>query len=205
MKNNSQILIFTKNKPNKLSELNNIKDKIHKYNLTNDFSKSNISESSYTERNNYNNSINENLNIEKYRKGIKNKKYIIYNKKKNKIYNNFYNQNKNSINNKSKELLEKTDIENYKSKMANFKDEILKYAILRNNQNNQVINEFSIILGEEKDKSEKKDKDNKNIHNKSNEKSNKIIENRRTIINVNQFYPNYYIDTHEVINIKYKE
>ena len=72
MKNNSQILIFTKNKPNKLSELNNIKDKIHKYNLTNDFSKSNISESSYTERNNYNSSINENLNIEKYSKGKKN-------------------------------------------------------------------------------------------------------------------------------------
>ena len=93
MKDNSQILIFTKNKPNKLSELNNIKDKINKYNLNNDFSKSNISESSYTERNIYNYSINENLNIEKNRKGIKNKKYINY-RKKNKIYNNFYNQNK---------------------------------------------------------------------------------------------------------------
>ena len=103
MKDNSQILIFTKNKPNKLSELNNIKDKIHKYNLTNDFSKSNISESSYTERNIYNYSINENLNIEKNRKGIKNKKYINY-RKKNKIYNNFYNQNKY---NKSKEFIRK--------------------------------------------------------------------------------------------------
>ena len=201
MKDNSQILIFNKNKPNRLSVLNDIKDKIHQYNLTNNNSKSIISESSYTDRNNYNNnnSTNENVTIERNRKEIRNNQYLNYNKKKNKNYYKIYNKNKNNINNKSKEFLTKTDIGNYKSKMKNFKDEILKYSIIRNNKNNQVINEFSIVLGEEKDKNKQKDNDNKDTNNKSSEKSNKNEENRRTIINVNQFYPSYYIDTHEII------
>ena len=79
---------------------------------------------------------------------------------------------------------------------------MLKYSILRNNQNNKVINEFSIVLGEEKDKSENENKtvENKTAINKSTDNSpNKLGDNKRTIINVNQFYPSYYIDTHEII------
>lgn len=68
--------------------------------------------------------------------------------------------------------------------------EIIKYSILRNNQNNKVSSVISITLGEKK---------NKLDNNKNNQKSNINWNNlkndnfKKTIINVNQYYPNYYI------------
>ena len=119
----------------------------------------------------------------------------------NKILNNNkpYNGNINDIFKlKPNEISSKTvSNNNFKSKIKNFKEEILKYSILRNNQNNQIINEFSVVLGEEKDKNVNQNNEIINVNNnKVNKISNKSLENKRTIINVNQFYPSYYIDTH---------
>ena len=212
IKGNTQLLIFNKNKPNKLQDLNNLKERIHQYNLTNNNSKSNLSESSYTDRNNYSISINDNLNIEKTKLKFRSKKIedIDVNININKAYQNEnincikpYNKN-NFINNKSNELTNiKIPIDNnYKSKIKNYKEEMLKYSILRNNQNNQIINEFSIILGEEKDK--KNVQNGKNLIKNKLEECNKSLENKRTIINVNQFYPSYYIANHEIVDGKNK-
>lgn len=202
IKGNSQILNFNKNHPNKLFEMSDLKEKIHQYNLTNNNSKSILSENSYTEKNNYNNSINENMNIEKEKaklqiakndekiKSYRNKNFNIYkshNKNKSDVIKNKFNDFYSS----------KIKIGNYKSKIGNFKEEMLRYSILRNNQNNQIINEFSVVLGEDKNAS--LNNGNKNIYNKNDENNNKSMENKKTIINVNQFYPSYYIGTHEIL------
>ena len=213
IKGNTQILLFNKNKTNKFTDLNNLKERIYLYNLKNNNSKPLLSEpSSYTDYNN-SNSINENLNIEKTKLELKNtrNKYITGKNSihQNKILNINKRHNKN-INDifklKPNELSSNTiSNSNYKSKMQNFKEEILKYSILRNNQNNQIINEFSVILGEEKDKnvSQKNEiRDANNINNKLSKISYKSLENKRTIINVYQFYPSYYIDTNELPNNK---
>ena len=165
--------------------------------MTNSNSKSIMSESSYTDRNNYNSSINENLNIEITKNEIGN----IIKKEKEKIhqYDTFYKiyKNKNnSFKNKLNQLSTKIHkSNNYNSKIQNFKEEILKYSILRNNQNNQIINEFSVVLGEEKEKNKINNSNKEEIKGSKN----KSIENKKTIINVNQFYPSYYIETHEIV------
>ena len=194
---NSQILIFNKYRPTKFPNLDAFKEKIPQYNLTNSNSKSIMSESSYTDRNNYNSSINENLNIEITKNEIGN----IIKKEKEKIhqYDTFYKiyKNKNnSFKNKLNQLSTKIHkSNNYNSKIQNFKEEILKYSILRNNQNNQIINEFSVVLGEEKEKNKINNSNKEEIK----RSKNKSIENKKTIINVNQFYPSYYIETHEIV------
>ena len=196
---NSQILLFNKYKPTKFHDLDNIKEKIHKYNLTNNNSKSIISESSYTDRNNYNTSINENLNIEKTKKEMGNMAYK--EKERNNQYNNpykIYKNKNNSFKTKLDQLPSKINKTN-KLKNQNFKEEVIKYSILRNNKNNQIINEFSIILGEDKEKNKSIIKEKNNINDKIIGNANKSIENQKTIINVNQFYPSYYIDTHEIV------
>ena len=209
IKGNSQILIFNKNQPNKFPDLNELKKKIHQYNLTNNNSKSIISESSYTEKNNYSNSINENMNIEKEKAKLQNiKKEGKIKSYKIKQFNFYKSHNKNksdAFKNKSNDFLSsKIQIGNYKSKMNNFKEEMLKYSILRNNQNNQIINEFSVVLGEEKHKNVSKNNEKKNLENKNDDNNNKSMENKKTIINVNQFYPSYYIGTHEIIKFNKK-
>ena len=208
IKGNTQILFFNKNKnkPNKFTDLNTLKERIYHYNSKNDNSKSIVSEPSYTDKNNYSNSINENLNIEKTKLEMKNlrNKYITA---KNSIHHNkTLNINKpcnkktgDVFKIKQNELTSNTiSNSNYKSKIQNFKEEILKYSILRNNQNNQIINEFSVVLGEEKDKNLNQKNETIDVNNKISKISNKSLENKRTIINVNQFYPSYYIDTHEL-------
>ncbi len=156
--------------------------------------------------------MNDNLNIEKKKLKFRSKKIedIDVNININKAYQNEninyikpYNKN-NFINNKSHELTNiKIPIDNnYKSKIKNYKEEMLKYSILRNNQNNQIINEFSVILGEEKDK--KNVQNGKNLIKNKLEECNKSLENKRTIINVNQFYPSYYIANHEIVDGKNK-
>ena len=206
IKGNTQIVLFNKNKPYKFNDLNNFKERIYQYNLKNNNSKSLVSEPSYIDRSNYSNSINENLNIEKTKLEMKNarNKYITaknsINQNKNFNINKPYNKNFNEIFKLKQNKLSSNTISNsnYKSKMKNFKEEILKYSILRNNQNNQIINEFSVVLGEEKDKNVNHNKEIIDVNNKVNKISNKSLENKRTIINVNQFYPSYYIDAHEL-------
>ena len=69
-------------------------------------------------------------------------------------------------------------------------EEIIKYSILRNNQNNIVSQTISMTLG-------KSDNNNK-ISNKNYNQYNKNDNCKKTIINVNQYYPNYYINTNNL-------
>ena len=69
-------------------------------------------------------------------------------------------------------------------------EEIIKYSILRNNQNNIVSQTISMTLG-------KSDNNNK-ISNKNFNQYNKNDNCKKTIINVNQYYPNYYINTNNL-------
>ena len=212
IKGNTQILIFNKNQPNKMQDLNNLRERINQFNLTDNNSKSVISESSYTDRKNYSNSINDDLNIKKTKFKFTNKKVddINVNININKIYHNenrnfiksFNNANNVKYQSNESSAMKMSDFNNYKSKIQNYKEEILKYSILRNNQNNQIINEFSVVLGEEKDK--KIEQNNDDVTNSKIKESNKSLENKRTIINVNQFYPSYYIGSHDIMNDKNK-
>ena len=194
IKGNSQILNFNKNKKTKLLELNNLKDNITQYNFSYNNSKSIISESSFTDKNN-NNSIND---IEKTKEQTKDQNNNNNLKKD-------YNQNYCKISDISKSQLNERPFishkPDYKTNIQNFNEEIIKYSILRNNRNNQIINEFSVILGEEKNKSEIIS-ENKKINNNLDDNPILSNENRRTIINVNQYYPRYYIDTHQICNNK---
>ena len=63
-------------------------------------------------------------------------------------------------------------------------NDIIKYSIMRNNQNNQVSHAISVTLGN----------DDKNKSNNENDKKNY----KKTIINVNQYYPSYYINTNNL-------
>ena len=139
-----------------------------------------------------NSSINENLNInlEKANEQINNSKINFLLKKLNHNFCKMSDINKNKISINCKP--------NYNINNSNFNEEIIKYTILRNNQNNQIINEFSIVLGDEKNKSDIIS-ENKKIKCRIDENP-RIInnDNKKTIINVNQFYPSYYIDTHEI-------
>ena len=193
IKGNSQILNFNKNKKTKLIELNNLKDNITQYNFSYNNSKS-ICESSFTDKNN-NNSIND---IEKTKEQTKDQNNNNISKKDyNQNYCKISDINKNQINERPF-ISHKPD---YKTNIQNFNEEIIKYSILRNNRNNQIINEFSVVLGEEKNKSEIISENNKI---KNNLDDNPVLsnENKRTIINVNQYYPRYYIDTNQICNNK---
>ena len=125
-----------------------------------------------------------------------------------------YKKNKRqSYKNKSSELfstpipIKKEDID--KTKIID-REEMIKYSILRNNQNNKIINEFSVVVGDEKmNKSENKitdiissEDENKVVFNKYEENSNTSSGCKKTIINVNQFYPSYYINTSQIITKK---
>ena len=62
-------------------------------------------------------------------------------------------------------------------------ENIIKLSILRNNLYNKISNEFSVTVGNEKN-----ERTNNEIIN------NKNLKNKKTIINVNQYYPNYFIN-----------
>ena len=172
---NSQFITFKKNKLN-----NFIKDEDNSLSITNE---------NLTERKNYFFN-NENLNIKQEKQELNSSKNINVNK----IYDNsckLYKKNQNySYRNKSskiRELLTEDNINNN----DNY-DDIIKLSILRNNRNNQISKEFSVIVGD----SDKKIIEVNNIISKSkNNKDNNLLsnDNKRTIINVNQFYPSYFI------------
>jgi hypothetical protein len=204
IKVNSQIINFNKNKAKKYQEYKLPNDIMHHSILANN-SKSIITDYSYTERNN--NSISENLNVEKIKEEIKNDQNIckLYQSKKDVCLTNLNDNNSSEM--PMNDIINNTTFTNSNDynnsndgKVTSYnRDEIIKYSILRNNQNNQIINEFSVILGEEK----KNDKNINNNETKNNkiEKANISSDGKRTIINVNQYYPSYYINTNNANEI----
>ena len=88
------------------------------------------------------------------------------------------------------------------TRLHNLDDEIIKYSILRNNKNNQVINEFSLTVGKNEvfdtENNMKKNYVEKNDLNKNMKKilgkKEGINNGKKTIINVNQYYPSYFIN-----------
>ena len=98
-------------------------------------------------------------------------------------------------------------------KIPKFKETIEKYNILRNIQNNQITSEVSIFIGnenicDENTKTKLEIYDNKkgrSLISNNNKKFKAINVNKKTIINVNQFYPSYYINqNHNDKNFKNK-
>ena len=115
-------------------------------------------------------------------------KYIINKINNNKIRNNNYIKNNKNYNDKihmtqsRKNLIEK------------FKDNILNYSIKRNNKNNQVKNEVSIFIGDNNVKINKNFNEKKNrVNNRNNNRMEQFAKNKKTIINVNQYYSSYFI------------
>ena len=95
--------------------------------------------------------------------------------------------------------------------ISNFKKDIVKYSILRNNKNNQVSSEVSLFIGKNKDINGNSMEPNLDLYSDEffkkkigkfsfNNKLKAINVNRRTIINVNQFYPSYFINNNENFN-----
>ena len=93
--------------------------------------------------------------------------------------------------------------------IPNFRKNIIKYNILRNNENNQVSSEVSLFIGKNKNSNNNNSiETNINIFNDEytkkkigkfsiNNKLKPINVNKKTIINVNQFYPSYFINNNE--------
>ena len=76
-----------------------------------------------------------------------------------------------------------------------YNDDIIKLSILRNNLNNKIIKEFSVVVGDETIGKENNSNESQNINNFIVKKENDIPNiNKKTIINVNQYYPKYYIN-----------
>ena len=94
-----------------------------------------------------------------------------------------------------------------------FKKNIMEYTILRNNQNNKISSEVSIYIGKENTNNSKgiyiginnnnEYKIQKEKYN-NNKKLKAINVNKKTIINVNQFYPSYIINNNNENTIKNK-
>ena len=94
-------------------------------------------------------------------------------------------------------------------RIDNYKYDIIRYSILRNNLNNQITNEFSITLGEKgiqdmgnNTKNNIPKKKIINIKKKCQDKKIGYNNDKKTIINVNQYYPSYFINSQ---NQNYKE
>lgn len=94
-------------------------------------------------------------------------------------------------------------------RIDNYKYDIIRYSILRNNLNNQITNEFSITLGEKgiqdmgnNTKNNIPKKKIINIKKKCQDKKVGYNNDKKTIINVNQYYPSYFINSQ---NQNYKE
>jgi hypothetical protein len=95
--------------------------------------------------------------------------------------------------------------------VANFKNNIVKYAILRNNENNKMSSEISIYIGKQTKNNSSESNNNTDMYNSNsiknknekislnNNKMKSINVNKKTIINVNQFYPSYFINNNNDI------
>jgi len=72
-------------------------------------------------------------------------------------------------------------------------NDLIKFSIMRNNKNNQVSQEISVTLGSNDTNKSKEENSKKNY--------------KKTIINVNQYYPSYYINTSNLnkINLEHKK
>ena len=92
---------------------------------------------------------------------------------------------------------EKSDYINDNKHKFNLDEDIIKFSILRNNLNNQIIKQISFIIGEG-NKSLNEVKSLKQLKNTS-EMSSMSNDNKKTIINVNQYYPSYFINANEII------
>jgi len=95
--------------------------------------------------------------------------------------------------------------------ISNFKKDIVKYSILRNNKNNQVSSEVSLFIGKNSNINGNSIESNLDLYTEEyfkkkigkysfNNQLKSINVNRRTIINVNQFYPSYFINNNENFN-----
>ena len=137
-----------------------------------------------------------NNKVKPYFNKIKN---VVFNKEKIKKYKNsnllknsnykkdYINSNiikKNHINKITKNKIYNFDSFEMKSSVNMNNNDIIKYSIMRNNQNNQVSHAISVTLGN----------NDKNKRNNENNKKNY----KKTIINVNQYYPSYYINTNNL-------
>ena len=115
----------------------------------------------------------------------------------------FYDNNNNLTERNSVSKLEKMELNNFINNNGSMKDlninldkiykdigseNILKFSILRNNLNNKISNEFSITVSDKK-------KDGLNT-----DSNHKDLKNKKTIINVNQYYPNYFINANNNSN-----
>jgi hypothetical protein len=189
-KGNSQFIKVKENKPqinyNNFSEENNSV-------IINEYFNSHNKKKNINNNNNCN--MTETKNKEKEKQGLNNKQQLNIKQ----IYQNFnkINRRKDSFRNKSNENRQLIDEEDN----INIQNEaLIRLSILRNNTNNQIIKEFSVVVGEEKNKKEKNKSeqiiiiDNKNI--KNNEKLN---DNKKTIINFNQYYPSYFINANDIL------
>ena len=189
---NKKININNKKKSNKQKSINN---------------SSNINSSCQEEKNIFAYSTNSfNPRIKYNNKDLKNKikvkEYNTNNKSIHLVSNNKFHSNK--INKKK----EKISFENGKTiNIPNFKKNIVKYSILRNNENNQISNEISIYIGKQKNNSQcnldiynsEYIKNEKEKYSLKNKQFKTINVNKKTIINVNQFYPSYFINNNENI------
>ena len=186
---NSQFIIFKNNRINNLIK-----------------KEDNSSSINLKEQKNYY-SINENINIEQEKPLLS----ISQQLNDNQIYKNsrkIYKKNQNnSFRNKSSKIRNKLKEENDNNKNKNvfnykfnLNEDIIRFSIQRNNMNNQIIKEFSVIVGDKN-----KSMNLKEINEIGNNNFNNNNENKKTIINVNQYYPNYFINTSEIIKNKKKD
>jgi hypothetical protein len=123
---------------------------------------------------------------------IFNKEKIKKNKNSNLLKNSNYKKDyirnsiikKNQINKIPKNKIYNFDSFDIKSSINMNNNDIIKYSIMRNNKNNQVSHAISVTVGN----------NDKNKGNNENNKKNY----KKTIINVNQYYPSYYINTNNL-------
>ena len=166
-------------------------------------------------KNNINNNIRE---IMEYNSGNKSNKHSQIIALRKKFINGSNLTQKNSISkfydriqdlkSNQKNSLQRLNMNNFDSELIrspkndNYDNEMIRYSILRNNLNNQVINEFSITVGNKTERilenNFKNDSERKNDLNVNEKKvmgkRNETINDKKTIINVNQYYPSYFIN-----------
>ena len=178
-KNRSQYVLFKESRiKNNIKENDNSLTYNTNYYFNNQRNDSHsINEINNKEKDNYvARTINRNK-ISQYKKNIN--KTIVNRNKSNRI------RELLSLNNNS---LENNEINIYN-------DDIIKLSILRNNLNNKIIKEFSVVVGDETIGKENNSNESQNINNFIVKKENNIPNiNKKTIINVNQYYPKYYIN-----------
>ena len=215
--NNNNVLIKDKHKFREyfkdiLSNINlnkNIKNKKQKINYFKNIKIKN--RNNLINSNNYSQTEKDISKINSFKTKIKFKKNNSKNVDKiNKQYNTINNSIILGYNNK---LRENTKLSTKKSKISisrenslnipNFRKNIVKYAIIRNNKNNEVRKEVSIYIGDQKNNNDKQNLEKPNIeftkkkkgkYSIDNNKLKAINVNKKTIINVNQFYPSYFIN-----------